>query len=520
MKKTGYKKEIILLMVISFAIRWFLSVFLEFGNDEVYYRLYALYPALSYFDHPLMVALIMRMFSLNLLFQSVAFLRLGSVVLGTVNIWLVYQIGKTIKDELTGFYASLLYTASIYIFVITGIFILPDTPQSFFWLLALFSMLKSLPFPNSKTSQKQLLWFGLFAGLAIISKYTAVFLWFGAGCYIVFYKREWFTKRVFYFAVIISIVISLPIIIWNIQNHFISFTFHGERVDMIGHSLNVNAFITEIIGEFFYNNPVNFILVFIAIVAYAKHRLKLNPEYGKIIFLSGAPLIIVFILFSLFRHTLPHWTAPGYTTLLFLVAVWLTENITEKKRVRILSSALGFLIIVLLVGFLQINYGLLYHEKSTIVTKTGSNDPSLDMYGFKQAGEAFKKIVYKDSVSGFMSGNIILTGNNWFPLANFDYYAASPLNMKTLAIGQLQNIHEYAWINIKRGGFQKGMNAYYLTDTRYFNPPDKNLKSYFKIIYKPDTIPIYRRNKIAKYLFVYRLKNLIKIPDNPLKKVN
>lgn len=518
MRNVRYKKWLWVLMATSFVIRLVLSGTLEFGNDEVYYRLYALYPDWSYFDHPFMVAWVMRIFSLNLLFTSELFLRMGAVVLGTVNLWLVFQIGKRLKDERTGFLAALLYSASIYAFVITGIFILPDAPQSFFSLLALQAMIQSLPYPEKKSAQKQMLLFGLFAGLGILSKYTAVFLWLGAALYILFYQRKWLSKKSLYLSVIITFIVSLPILIWNIQNRFISFTFHGERVDMLGHGLNWNTFLTEIVGEIFYNNPVNFVLIIVAVTAFFLHKKFLKKAYGRILVVTGVPMIALFILFSLFRATLPHWTAPGYTLLLFMAAAFLAEKRKNGLPV-VVKSALGLLVVVLILGFVQIKTGILYHDHSSEVVETGSNDPSLDMFGYRQAGAAFAKIVKQDTLSGSMSGKLILTGNNWFPLANFDYYAATPLKMKTLAIGPLQNIHEYAWINKKRGGFQKGMDAYYLTDTRYFRPPDKNLQSFFESQEIPDTIPIVRGGRIAKYVLVYRLKKLLKIPPDPLQKI-
>jgi hypothetical protein len=115
-----------------------------------------------------------------------------------------------------------------------------------------------------------------------------------------------------------------------------------------------------------------------------------------------------------------------------------------------------------------------------------------------------------------MSDESILVGNFWFPLANFDYYAASPMGMKSYGIGRLDQIHKYAWINLKNGGFKKGMDAYYLTTTRDFRSPQGNLDTYFEKILPPDTINIYRNKKIAKKVFLYRLKDLKRIPDDAI----
>jgi 4-amino-4-deoxy-L-arabinose transferase-like glycosyltransferase len=132
------------LIGISLIVRAFLAGMLELGNDEVYYWTYALYPDFSHFDHPPMVGYIIQLFSLDLLFDHEFFLRLGSLVFGAINTWIIYLIGKQIKNPITGLYAAFLYTSSVYGFIITGVFILPDTPQLFFWLLSFLFILKSL----------------------------------------------------------------------------------------------------------------------------------------------------------------------------------------------------------------------------------------------------------------------------------------------------------------------------------------------------------------------------------------
>ena len=119
-----------ILVLLSVLIRGFLAAFLEFGNDEVYYWTYALYPDISHFDHPPMVGYLIQLTSLNLLFESEFFIRLGSVLLGGLNTWLIYIIGKKLRDELTGLYAALLYTASIRIRAMDSS-ILPSLAVSF-----------------------------------------------------------------------------------------------------------------------------------------------------------------------------------------------------------------------------------------------------------------------------------------------------------------------------------------------------------------------------------------------------
>ncbi|MBU2649729.1 MAG: glycosyltransferase family 39 protein, partial [Bacteroidetes bacterium] len=164
------------LLLASFAIRAFIAAYIELGNDEVYYWTYALYPDWSHFDHPPMVGWFIRIFSFNLLFQEEFFLRLASILAGTLNTYLVYRIGREMFSRRAGLISAFLYTSSLYGFVVAGTFILPDTPQILFWLLALLFFVKAFKFQENRVSAYWMIAAGILTGCALLSKYTSAFL--------------------------------------------------------------------------------------------------------------------------------------------------------------------------------------------------------------------------------------------------------------------------------------------------------------------------------------------------------
>ncbi len=519
---TNYKKYsdyVVLIIIISTVIRSLIAGFIELGNDEVYYRLYALYPDWSHFDHPLMIGILMQITTLDMFFQHEFFLRLGSIIIGAINIWHIFKIGLVLKDARVGYYSALLYVASIYASLITGVFILPDTPQSLFWLWALLLILQTVPkCPNQPMSGLNMLRVSAVIGLGILSKYTTIFLWFGIGMYIILFNREWLKSKWLYMGIFISVVISLPILIWNIQNDFISINFHSERVEVSGYSLNPDYFFSEFFGELLYNNPVVYILIIISVIAGLRQRLGIEKSHFRMILAAGLPIVITFLIFSLFRRTLPHWTAPGITGMIPLAGYYLANKYNSRKKLPAsIIAALSITIIVILAGMVQIKSGIFPVDNTKEFNRVGKNDPSLDMFGYKKSGDLFRIIVARDLKEGTMDQNTVLIGSKWFPLANFEYYAARKAGIETLGLGKLSDIHKYAWINEDRGGFIMGMDAYYLTDSREFREPSEILYEHFTEIIPGDTIEIYRGNKIAKRVFLYRLKDLKKIPDPIIK---
>lgn len=460
--KTKKAKLLFWIILFSTIVRGLIAAFIELGNDEVYYINYALFPDWSHFDHPPMVGFVIQLFSLDLLFQDEFFIRLGSIVFGSINTYLIFLIGKKIKNEITGLFAALLFTASIYCFIIAGTFILPDTPQLIFWLLSLYFLLNALPAKHfSKFEKINLILAGIMIGLAMLSKYTAVFLWLGAGLYILFFNVKWLKKKELYISVILSFIFFLPVLIWNYNNDFMSFTFQSERVDVSDSLIRFDYFLTELSGQIFYNNPVNFAIILVAIIALLKGKKFISPDNKRILLFISLPLIIVFLIFSLFRSTLPHWTSPGYLGLILISAAYL-EDIYSKKKVfipLIIKFSVFFLGIIVILGFFQINYGLLYRAQENNPGELGKNDVTLDLYGWDQLKDKFEEIYKSDINENRMTDDVVIISYRWFPAANIDYYVARPLGLKLFAMGKIERIHKYARINNFRGGFKKGMDA-------------------------------------------------------------
>lgn len=511
------KQMLALIIALSVLIRSVLAWWLELGNDEVYYWTYALYPALSHFDHPPMVGLFIQAFSFDLLWNNEFFLRLSSVVLGGVNTFIIYSIGRIVKNPLTGLYAALLYNASVYCFVIAGIFILPDTPQLFFWLLSLYLLIISLPAkPVGKKQGRWLLLAATTIGLAMLSKYTSVFLWLGAGLYILFYNRAWLRRAELYAGVLISLVIFIPVIVWNFQNDFISFTFQSERVGFFGSGLRLDYFFTELFGQIGYNNPVNFVLIVLALIAILRKASFMAAAPMRLLLLTSLPLIGLFLFFALFRRTLPHWTGPAYLGLIVVAAAWLADIAARRKKIpRSIIASVGLLLVVLTVGVVEIKTGLLVPTRYDDARTVGSNDVTLDMYGWRQLATKFDSLVQTNVASGYMPADAPMISHRWFPAAHLDYYVAQPLDMPLIAIGPLEDIHKYAWINRERPPLQIDSDAWYITGSRDFTMPGY-LFGYYKYIETPDIIPIYKGNKHVENFFVYRLRKLYRQPDDVL----
>lgn len=501
-------KYITWLLIISALVRGFLAAFIEFGNDEVYYWTYAMYPDWSHFDHPGMVGWVMQIFSLNLLFHSEFALRLSSIIFMTVDTYIIYRLGCVIKSKLAGFYAALLYTASLYCFIITGVFIMPDTPLMMFTLLAIYCFLDGM---HRSTS---LLWGGLYAGLALLSKYSAIFIWVGVGLYVLLYDRKQLKNKYLYLAALISVICMLPVLIWNLQNDFISFTFHGDRVSFFG-KLQPLDFMAEIIGELGYNNPINYVLIIISLVVLWNGNKYMDAIPRRLLLCFALPFIALFWFFSLTRPILPHWSAPAFSLLLLFPASYLAEKQDvanlESRVPRSIIATLSLLAVVLVFGVLEIKTGVVplrFGERANSVRYYGEGDFTTTIYGWRTIKDDFQKIREQKISEGEMKDTDGMIGLQWFPMANFDYYVANPLGINMYGLRDIGKIHKYAWINEYRGGLRKGADYWFLNESSDYYAPERYLDDKFGEILPCDTIIVDRCGKPAKYVFVYICKGL------------
>src|SRR5690348_9398865 len=102
------------IVLLWFVAKCFLAANTELGNDEVYYWTYAQKLQWSYFDHPPVIAVLIKLFTLNLSLDTAFVLRFGAICCGAISTFLIYQIGSLLKDEETGYMSALLFIASPY----------------------------------------------------------------------------------------------------------------------------------------------------------------------------------------------------------------------------------------------------------------------------------------------------------------------------------------------------------------------------------------------------------------------
>jgi 4-amino-4-deoxy-L-arabinose transferase-like glycosyltransferase len=495
----SYKHKVLILILVFVLLRWVTASVVELGNDEAYYWLYSQQLQWNYFDHPPMVAIWVRLFTLNgWLHEYEGLVRAGSVIGCAFSTWFLYRAVSLIGTERAGWFAACLFSASLYAGLIAGILIMPDSPQIFFWTLCLLQIAKLL---RNERDRSAWILFGIAAGLCTMSKVHGIFLWFGLGSFILFKKREWLKLPHLYIALFISLATISPIFFWNLQYDFPTWRFHSERVDITETAVEKDGIWIELLGQVLINNPFNVLLIIIALFFSFKKKIQ-HPVLAAYNFIA-LPLLLILIIISIFRDTWFHWSGPAYITLIPLAAVYLSRIYLRRLFPAILKWSIGFFIITLIGWPMVIHfYPGTYGSKN--LKTFGQGDMTLDKYGWEKAGEYFAEIYQQQIQKGTVPAGTPIICPTWWG-AHVEYYFAMPAEAPMIGLGKVNDLHQYAWLNPSRIDRVDMDTAFYILPSF----EETNMTGVFEKYYKKQeltiTIPVFRRGKFASEFNVYRL---------------
>jgi 4-amino-4-deoxy-L-arabinose transferase-like glycosyltransferase len=514
--KVDYPKKTIWLIGIAIIVKIALSFLLELGNDEVYYYTYAVQPDWNHFDHPPMVGWMIQLSTLNLNWVSTLSMRLGSILAAASATWIIFRTGTLIHNERAGWIAALLYTCSIYTSIIAGLFIMPDSPQLLFFTGSIYLMAKWVLKPQLFTKLNWLV-LGVLIGLATLSKVHGLYLWVGFGGFLLFHQIKSLKQPFLYIAIVITLFALIPILYWNIEYDFITYKFHSKRVMHAG--IQVASFLQQIMGEIFYQNPLVYVSCLIPLIRFKKIKAifqSQNPSnqntaaIASLLLWLSLPLIVLFWIISLFNSTLPHWTGPGFIALFLLAGVYWSE--TSKKLIpNLIQWALGFFV-VLVIGFIGLVHVCPIQLGSKSQENLGEYNPINDVTGWTQFSADFKALVYQDEQSGMMQAKAPILVSKWFPAGHILFYTARPIQKQVIAIGALEDVHKFAWLNQDQPNLQIGQDAYFIQPSNLPFDPTQFILPYFEKMGKTDTIQIQERGVLLRNFYLYRFKNCQKIP--------
>ncbi len=327
-------KFLIIGFIAVIFIRLLVNQLMGLMPQDAYYYFYSEHLALSYFDHPPMVAYMLKFFTV-LFGKSVAIVKLTNFVVSIFAFAGFYYLSTFFLSKHKA-NRSLAFYGTTLLLTVISINTTPDVPLVFFWTLSLIAIYKAI-FEN-----KIYYWIlsGILIGLSFNSKYTALFLLFGLLIFLIFSEKHrhfLFSKELLLTIIFFVITIS-PVFIWNIENDWISFKFQSsERASTIARfQLNPKYFFGNLGTQLMLLLPVLFsgiMFVFYKIVKKIFKKRAL-PDDKTIFLLSfSLPIIAFFFAVSTVYWVKLNWIMPAYITAIILAGRYLSEKILKYQIV-------------------------------------------------------------------------------------------------------------------------------------------------------------------------------------------
>jgi Dolichyl-phosphate-mannose-protein mannosyltransferase len=288
----------------------------ELVPQEAYYAYYAHYPALSYFDHPPLLA-----WSLALAFRAFGHtaLALRAVpFLFTLLAQLCFlPLARRFVPSGVGRAALLFATTGAV--TLLSLVALPDAPLVLCWTLSLWALALAL-FEGRRWAWPLS---GLFMGLAFDAKYTGAALWLSLGLFLLaspLHRRLLRTAGP-WVALGVAQLVALPVYVWNAEHGWASFLFQTAGRAQTASGLGVR----NILGLAATQAVLLLPPLFIALLAVAGRgtrvlfrRALCNEELFLAVFCL--PVLLGGALLSAVVLVKPNWLLPAYVTGVLWVA--------------------------------------------------------------------------------------------------------------------------------------------------------------------------------------------------------
>lgn len=454
--------------------------------QDAYYFFYSEHLDLSYFDHPPMVAVMLKFFT-SLFGVNVIAVKLANAIMTIGTTVLFYKLAK---EFLQGFqlHNALYLWLSTMMVSILSLITTPDVPLLFFWALSMISIYRSI----TTNHWKYWLLTGLAIGMTFNSKYTGVLLLGGLFGLLLFSKelRKYLLGYQFILVVIVFFITISPVIIWNIQNDWISIKFQSsDRVsDISKFSLNIKYFLGTIGTQIFVVLPVLFVMIMALLTGYKtkiwKNIRSLSIKTQFLLWFS-VPIIFGFLFISLFYWVKLNWMMPAYIAAIILIAPYFTRNLMKHQVLTSLVFHIAFMIQVF------------YYPVSIQSDDT--------WWGWKDLAAEVKEIK-TDYPNDF-----IFSDDGYKTSAELNFF----LRAEKVYSGNVIGKHGLQFSMIDSDlSHLKGKDALFIDSRKRFNNVDKEdiphplLDQYFETVEQLSPIVLYNVKGQAKRKFlVYRLTN-------------
>jgi 4-amino-4-deoxy-L-arabinose transferase-like glycosyltransferase len=234
---------VVALIAAMTVMRLIYAGVMELRTDEAYYWTWSKESQLAFLDHPPGIAWLIR-FGTSIFGDTNLGVRFGGIVAMLATQLLLADIVRRVTHDFRAVvFALLMPEAALYY----GLLMAKVAPDTAMIPLAV-AMLWSLVRLHESGNPRWWLAAGLFAGLALLSKFTAIMLLPAVLAFALVpeWRRRWLLSPYPWAAALVAVAVFSPVLIWNYQHDWGSFRFQFVRA-VATHPLSFRT-VSEFLG--------------------------------------------------------------------------------------------------------------------------------------------------------------------------------------------------------------------------------------------------------------------------------
>jgi len=502
-------------LIGAVILRGLFNSIMPLSGEEAYYWMWSRYPDLCYFDHPPLIAWMIRIATV-LFGHSVFAVRASALLSNTLTAVVIFWCTRRITgDRLVATWAGGFFMVAVF-FAAMATLAIPDSFLFFFWSLTLWLVIEIT------RGEKPFLWIavGVSLGLCMLAKFHAVLLALSILIYLLVSERQrkHFRSGWLYLGAGIAALFTLPILIWNIREGWPTFTFQlSSRQHYI---LGNPVYLVEMLTVPF---VIMGLILFPLSVAGAAWGLRrgMKEKEDTLLFLSIACILpyAFFLLLSVFIKIDSQWSAPAFISGLILAVMlgaalmrnpalpqWQRRMLPLTLKVNVVVLVIAYAVPVLILSFPGIiphNLILVKHRHRKFNTsKIG------ELYGWQEIGQHLKDEI---SLLGGPQQAFIFSRTGWCTASNFCFYSGGEADAFIFDHPPVDGHQFFIW---ERKADPQGMNAVVIAEKEKYINLDF-LQMYFERVERLPDLVITRGGHEQRRFFLARAWNL-RIKPNQL----
>jgi 4-amino-4-deoxy-L-arabinose transferase-like glycosyltransferase len=246
------------LVAVLTALRVIYASLIDLRTDEAYYWTWSKENVLCFLDHPPMIAWFIR-FGTAIFGDTNLGVRFAGILAMLITQLLLADIVRRVTHDVRAIVLAVLMPEAALYYGLLMAKVSPDVALIPFAVAMVWALIRV----NESGDGRWWLAAGVFAGLALLSKFTVVMLIPAVLAFMLVpdWRRRWLLSPYPWLAAVFALVLFLPVLIWNAQHDWASFRFQLVRATAT-HELSLRT-VADFIGLQF--GLVGFILLPVAL---------------------------------------------------------------------------------------------------------------------------------------------------------------------------------------------------------------------------------------------------------------